>query len=73
MRSRRGWLKAEASRSCKRRRTFKQMRADLVAIGCKGWYYSAAAFSRAWAARREEKEQAAVGGTFVWMYVTEFR
>ena len=60
-----GWLKAEASKSRKQRRTLKQIHADLVALGYKGSYNRVTAFSRAWAARRQEKEQTAGRGTFV--------
>ncbi|MDP9125842.1 MAG: IS21 family transposase [Pseudomonadota bacterium] len=60
-----GWLKVEATRSRKQRRTLKQMHADLVVLGFEGSYNRVAAFSRAWAARRHEVEQTTGRGTFV--------
>ena len=60
-----GWLKIEATRSRKQRRTLKQMHADLVALGFEGSYNRVAAFSRAWTARRQEIEQTSGRGTFV--------
>jgi transposase len=60
-----GWLKSEATKSRKQRRTLKQMHADLVALGFDGSYNRVAAFSRAWTARRHEVEQTTGRGTFV--------
>jgi transcriptional regulator with XRE-family HTH domain len=60
-----GWLKAEANKSRKQRRTLKQMHADLVAPGFDGSYNRVAAFARAWTARRHEAEQTTGRGTFV--------
>ena len=59
------WLKAEATKSRKQRRTLKQMHADLVALGFDGSYNRVAAFARAWAARSHELEQTTGRGTFV--------
>ncbi len=41
-----GWLKTEAGRSRKQRRTLKQLHADLVALGFTGSYGRVAAFAR---------------------------
>lgn len=60
-----GWLKSEASKSRKQRRTLKQMHADLVALGFDGSYNRVAAFARAWTAQRHEVEQTTGRGTFV--------
>jgi transposase len=60
-----GWLKSEATKSRKQRRTLKQMHADLVALGFDGSYNRVAAFARAWTARRHEVEQTTGRGTFV--------
>ena len=43
-----GWLKTEASRSRKQRRTARQMYADLVLLGYDGSYGRVAAFIRRW-------------------------
>lgn len=59
------WLKSEASRPRKQRRTLKQMHADLVALGYQGSYNRVAAFARAWHARRHEAQQTTGRGTFV--------
>lgn len=60
-----GWLKSEAGKSRKQRRTLKQMHADLVALGYDGSYNRVAAFARDWAAKRQEAEKTAGRGTFV--------
>ncbi|MDO9073821.1 MAG: IS21 family transposase [Rubrivivax sp.] len=60
-----GWLKAEATRSRKQRRTLKQMHADLVVLGYAGSYNRVAAFAREWTAQRHEAEQTTGRGTFV--------
>ena len=44
------WLRIEAGKSRKQRRTAKQMHADLVALGYDGSYNRVAAFARAWKA-----------------------
>lgn len=43
-----GWLKTEAGKSRKQRRTVKQMYADLAALGYNGSYNRVAAFARLW-------------------------
>ena len=59
------WLKTEASKSRKQRRTLKQLHADLVALGYEGSYNRVAAFARKWRADRQREEQSAGRGTFV--------
>jgi transposase len=60
-----GWLKAEAGRSRKQRRTLKQIHADLVALGFTGSYGRVAAFARNWRADRQREQQTTGRGTFV--------
>lgn len=60
-----GWLKAEAGRSRKQKRTARQMHADLVALGYEGSYGRVAAFIRAWRANRQIEQQTTGRGTFV--------
>ncbi len=60
-----GWLKSEAGKSRKQRRTAKQLYADLVALGYDGSYGRVAAFARAWRAERQREQQTAGRGTFV--------
>ena len=42
------WLKTDAGKSRKQRRTLKQFHADLVALGYEGSYNRVAAFARKW-------------------------
>lgn len=60
-----GWLKVEAGKSRKQKRTVKQMHADLVALGYPGSYSRVAAFVRAWKADRQREAQTSGRGTFV--------
>jgi transposase len=60
-----GWLRMEAGRSRKLRRTVKQMHADLVVLGYDGSYGRVAAFARAWTAERQRDSQISGRGTFV--------
>ncbi len=60
-----GWLRVEAGRSRKQRRTVKQMHADLVALGYDGSYGRVAAYERAWTAERQRDSQISGRGTFV--------
>ena len=53
-----GWLKTEAGRSRKQRRTLKQLHADLVVLGFTGSYGRVAAFARDW---RSEQQKAGRG------------
>jgi len=60
-----GWLKTEAARPRKQRRTLKQMHADLVALGFTGSYNRVAAFARDWRDNRQREQQTTGRGTFV--------
>jgi transposase len=60
-----GWLKTEAGKSRKQRRTLKQMHADLVALGFDGSYGRVAAFARNWRVDRQREQQTTGRGTFV--------
>ena len=60
-----GWLKTEAGRSRKQRRTVKQMHADLQALGYPGSYNRVAAFARLWHEQRLVAQQTTGRGTFV--------
>lgn len=46
------WLKTEASKTRKQRRTLKQIHADLCALGFTGSYDRVAAFARRWRQER---------------------
>jgi transposase len=59
------WLKTEAGKSCKQRRTLKQFHADLVALGFTGSYGRVAAFAREWRVDRQREQQTTGRGTFV--------
>jgi transposase len=59
------WLRAEAAKGRKQRRTAKQMHADLVVLGYDGSYNRVAAFVRAWKAERLRETQSSGRGTFV--------
>ncbi len=60
-----GWLKTEAAKSRKQRRTLKQLHADLVVLGFDGSYNRVAAFARDWRADRQRDQQTTGRGTFV--------
>ena len=60
-----GWLKAEAGKSRKQRRTVKQLHADLVTPGVTGSYARVAAFARRWKADRQREQLTMARGTFV--------
>jgi transposase len=59
------WLKSEAAKTRKQRRTLKQMHSDLVALGFAGSYNRVAAFARDWRADRQREQQTTGRGTFV--------
>ena len=59
------WLKAEAGKSRKQRRTVRQLHADLAVLGYSGSYGRVAAFCRAWKAERIREQQGTGRGTFV--------
>jgi transposase len=60
-----GWLRIEAGKSRKQKRTAKQMHADLVVLGYAGSYGRVAAFVRTWKADRQRDAQTSGRGTFV--------
>ena len=60
-----GWLRIEAGKSRKQKRTVKQMHADLVALGYDGSYGRVAAFARTWKTNRQFEQQTSGRGTFV--------
>ena len=59
------WLRVEAGKGRKGRRTVLQIHADLVALGYDGSYARVAAFARRWQARREAAQQTTGRGVFV--------
>ncbi|KAE8753317.1 IS21 family transposase, partial [Paraburkholderia madseniana] len=60
-----GWLKTEANRPRKQRRTLKQIHADLCALGFTGSYDRVAAFARRWRQEQHEQAKTTGRGTFV--------
>ena len=60
-----GWLKTEAGKPRKQRRTVKQLHSDLVTLGFTGSYGRVAAFARNWRADRQQESQTTGRGTFV--------
>ena len=60
-----GWLKTEAGKPRKERRTMKQLHAELVMLGFTGSYARVAAFARKWKADRQREQQTTGRGTFV--------
>jgi transposase len=60
-----GWLKTEANRPRKQRRTLKQIHADLTVLGFTGSYDRVAAFARRWRQEQQEQARTAGRGTFV--------
>ncbi len=59
------WLKVEAGKSRKQKRTVKQLHADLVVLGYEGSYGRVAAFAREWKADRQRAQQTTGRGVFV--------
>jgi transposase len=59
------WLKTEAGKSRKQRRTVRQLHSDLVTLGFTGSYGRVAAFARQWRADRQLEQQTTGRGTFV--------
>jgi transposase len=59
------WLKTEAGKSRKQRRTAKQLHEDLVKLGYTESYGRVAAFARVWRADRQKEQQTTGRGTFV--------
>jgi len=59
------WLKVEAGRSRKQRRSLKQLHADLSALGYTGSYDRVTAFARQWRQAQQELARTAGRGAFV--------
>lgn len=59
------WLRTEAKRNRKQKRTVKQLHADLLSLGYEGSYGRAAAFVREWKADLQRELQTTGRGTFV--------
>jgi transposase len=59
------WLKTEANKPRKQKRTIKQLHAELMSLGYDGSYNRVAAFAREWKADRQRELQTAGRGTFV--------
>jgi len=59
------WLRTEANRPRKQKRTIKQLHADLMSLGYEGSYGRVAAFARDWKADRQRQMQTSGRGTFV--------
>jgi transcriptional regulator with XRE-family HTH domain len=57
------WLKTEATKSRKQRRTLKQMHIDLCALGFEGLYDRVAAFARQWKVDQLERGNSASKST----------
>lgn len=59
------WLKMEANKPRKQKRTMRQLHADLIGLGYSGSYNRVAAFARDWGAARQIELQTSGRGTFV--------
>ena len=59
------WLKTEANKPRKQKRTVLQLHADLVSLGYGGSYNRVAAFARGWKADRQREMNTTGRGTFV--------
>ncbi|MDC7684511.1 IS21 family transposase [Asticcacaulis sp. BYS171W] len=59
------WLRIEAGKSRKQKRTTKQLYGDLTALGYDGSYDRVSAFVRDWKANRLREQQTSGRGTFV--------
>lgn len=57
------WLKTEATKSRKQRRSLKQIHADLCALGFEGSYDRVAAFARQWRVDQQDRVNFASKGT----------
>jgi len=60
-----GWLRVEAGKSRKQKRTAKQLYADLVVLGYDGSYCRVAALARDWKRERQYEQQTSGRRTFV--------
>ncbi|MDK1390184.1 IS21 family transposase [Sinorhizobium sp. 7-81] len=59
------WLKTEASKPRKQKRTLKQLHADMLSLGYDGSYNRVAGLAREWKADRQRELQTSGRGTFV--------
>lgn len=59
------WLKSEANKPRKQKRTLKQLHGDLMSLGYDGSYNRVAAFAREWRADRQRELQTSGRGTYV--------
>ena len=59
------WLKTEATKSRKQRRSLKQIHADLCALGFEGSYDRVAAFARQWRVDQMDRVNSASKGTTI--------
>ena len=59
------WLKTEATKSRKQRRSLKQIHADLCELGFEGSYDRVAAFARQWRVDQLDRVNSASKGTFM--------
>jgi transposase len=59
------WLRTEAKKNRKQKRTMKQLHADLLSLGYEGSYGRIAAFAREWKADLQRELQTTGRGTFV--------
>ncbi len=59
------WLRTEAKKNRKQKRTMKQLHADLLSLGYEGSYGRVAAFAREWKADLQRELQTTGRGTFV--------
>ena len=59
------WLRREAGRPRKQKRTIRQLHADLVALGYDGSYNRIAAFAKVWQEECRRLQQSSGRGTFV--------
>jgi transposase len=66
------WLRTEANRPRKQKRTIKQLHADLMSLGYEGSYGRVAAFARAWKEARQRQMQTSGRGTSHYLFETEF-
>lgn len=59
------WLKTEAGKNRKQRRTLRQIYADLASLGYAGSYDRVAAFARSWRQAQQETARTSGRGTFI--------
>jgi transposase len=59
------WLKTEAGKGRKQKRSLKQLHSDLVQLGFTGSYDRVVAFAKRWRQQQQEQAQTAGRGTFI--------